>query len=348
MTGPVRESNSGRTRIHVSGEDMSVKQSAVLDNRAAIFSDEKKDNLDSVRTVGLCYGLTNISVFAGVEDYTEGIYNGNPGEDFYIAQKRQHHYLLDELGAEPGYRLLEIGCGLGTLLKTASERKINATGITISRNQWKICRSKNLPVFLSDYRNLPAHWNGRFDGIVVNGALEHFCQPEDAIRGKQNQIYSDMFRIFSSLLDRNSPSRKLVTTALHFRCKHVNPEKLLKSPMSQLNDKSGFHYSILQRGYGGYYPIPGQLADCAKGSFVLIKEVDGTQDYGFTADDWLKKFRHALFRGRFAGALTRHFIRHPVHTFWFVMSFIGPASQLWQFRGKETPVQHFRHTWQAL
>jgi cyclopropane fatty-acyl-phospholipid synthase-like methyltransferase len=327
---------------------MSIKQSIALDNRSAICGNEENDSLKAARTVCLCYGLTNISVFAGVEDYTEGIYNGNPGEDFSIAQKRQHHYLLDELGAEPGYRLLEIGCGLGTLLETASERKIDATGITISKDQWKVCRSKNLPVFLSDYRKLPAYWNGRFDGIIVNGALEHFCQPADAIKGHQNQIYSDMFRIFSSLLDRDSPSRKLVTTALHFRGRHVNPEKLIKSPVLQVFDKTGFHYSILHRGYGGYYPVSGQLAGCAKDIFSLIKEVDGTQDYGFTADDWLKKFRHALFTGRFAGALARHFFHHPVHTFWFVMSFIGPASQLWQFRGQETPVQHFRHTWQAL
>ncbi|MGV8122760.1 MAG: hypothetical protein AB2L14_23610 [Candidatus Xenobiia bacterium LiM19] len=80
-----------------------------------------------------------------------------------------------------------------------------------------------------------------------------------------------------------------------------------------------------------------------------MREVDGTQDYGFTAEDWLRKFRSALFRdGRFGSALVRHFISNPIHTLWFAASFIGPASQLWQFRGSPTPVKHFRHTWQAV
>lgn len=316
---------------------------------AEILKADSTEYLDPVRTVQLCYGITGISVFAGVEDYTEGIYNGNPKEDFFAAQKRQHHYLLDELRAGPGFRLLEIGCGLGTLLETAAERDIEAVGITISKEQCKACHDKNLTVFQKDYKTLSKNWKGRFDGIIVNGALEHFCQPEDAIQGKQNEIYTEMFQIFAPLLDPDSPSRKLATTALHFRDGHIDPHKLLKSPLSQLFTSKEFHFSILHRGYGGYYPVPGQLEKCADGVFTLIKEVDGTRDYGFTAEDWLRKFLRAMVTTtKFPAALTRFFFCNPAHTFWFVMSFLGPASQLWQFRGQETPVQHFRHTWQAV
>ena len=300
-------------------------------------------------TVRLCYRLTGISTIAGIEDYTEGIYNGNPGEDFHMAQRRQHEYLLNELNAGPGFRLLEIGCGLGTLMSAARMRGIEVTGVTISEDQWAACRAKKLPVLLADYRELPCCLKGKFDGIVVNGALEHFCQPEDALDGLQDQIYREMFRIFSSLLDPASRSRKLVTTALHFREKAVEPLKFLKSPLLQLFDSAGFHFSILHHGYGGYYPVEGQLERCAQGKFMLTREVDGTQDYGFTAEDWLKKFKSALCRDfRFGASLARHFISSPLHTLWFVLSFIGPASQLWQFRGVPTPVQHFRHTWQAI
>jgi SAM-dependent methyltransferase len=300
------------------------------------------------RTVRLCYSICGISALAGVEDYTEGIYCGNPGEDFHEAQRRQHNYLLDELEAGPGFRLLEIGCGLGTLLATARERGIDAIGVTVSQDQSAVCSAKNLSVLCADYRELPRDWRGKFDGIIVNGALEHFCQPEDALDGSQDGIYSDMFRIFSFLLDPASSSRRLVTTALHFRGKPVTPDKFLKSPLLQLFDNAGFNFSILHRGYGGYYPAEGQLERCAKGNFVLIREVDGTQDYGFTAEDWLRKFRRALRDFRFGAALIRHLISNPIHTLWFAASFIGPASQLWQFRGRETPVRHYRHTWQAL
>lgn len=299
--------------------------------------------------VRLCYHLTGISALAGVEDYTEGIYNGDPSTDYLEAQRRQHNYLLDEVGTGPGFRLLEIGCGLGTLMMAAQARGSNVTGVTISKEQCAVCRERGLQVVLADYRELPAEWKGQFDGIIVNGALEHFCQPEDVIEGRQDRIYGNMFRIFAWLLRPSSPSRRVITTALHFRASAPPPAKLLRSPLTQLFDPPGFHFSVLHRGYGGYYPTLGQLERCARGHFQLVREVDGTQDYGFTAEDWLRLFRRALFRyPRFGATLLRHFIRHPVHTFWFVSSFLGPASQLWQFRGTPTPVQHFRHTWQAV
>lgn len=294
-----------------------------------------------------CYHLTGISRIAGVEDYTEGIYHGDPQADYHEAQRRQHAYLLDELKAGPGFRLLEIGCGLGTLMAAARARGCQPTGVTISEDQHAVCRAKGLDVLLADYRALPKQWKGAFDGIVVNGALEHFCQPGDAIGGRQDHIYENMFRIFSELLDPASPSRRVVTTALHFRGSPVAPVKFLRSPLLQLFDRRGFHFAILHRGYGGYYPVAGQLERCASRFFRLVREVDGTQDYGFTAEDWLKMFRRALNRG-FGKALLRHFLHDPVHSFWFAASFLGPASQLWQFRGDPTPVQHFRHTWEAV
>ncbi len=320
----------------------------IMDRVIPLEKNDRADSCKSTRTVHLCYGLTGISVLAGVEDYTEGIYGGNPGEDYCAAQRRQHEYLLDELKAGPGFRLLEIGCGLGTLLEAARDRGIDATGVTISDDQWAVCCAKKLPVLRANYREIPLHWRGKFDGIIVNGALEHFCQPEDALKGMQDGIYRDMFRIFASLLDPASNSRRLVTTALHFRGKPVEPGKFLKSPLLQIFDRAGFHFSILHRGYGGYYPAEGQLESCARGNFKLQREVDGTEDYGFTAEDWKRKFRRAFFHSPFGTALVRHFISNPFHTLWFTASFIGPASQLWQFRGPETPVRHFRHTWQAV
>ena len=304
--------------------------------------------LDEVANiVRRCYHLAGISSLAGVEDYTEGIYCGDPGVDYHEAQRRQHAYLLDELGAGPGFRLLEIGCGLGTLMQAARLRGCDVTGVTISEDQRAVCRAKGLRVVLADYRALPPEWQGAFDGIVVNGALEHFCQPADAIAGRQDHVYRNMFAIFAGLLDPDSPSQRVVTTALHFRGSPVAPAKFLRSPFLQWLDPHGFHFAILHRGYGGYYPVAGQLERCASGFFRLVREVDGTQDYGFTAEDWLRMFRRAFRRG-FGAALLRHFLRRPVHSFWFAASFLGPASELWQFRGDPTPVQHFRHTWETL
>lgn len=301
------------------------------------------------RNVVNLYDVTGVTPLAGIEDYTDGIYNGDSSIPYDVAQKNQHNYLLDKIGAGDGFRLLDVGCGLGTLLETARERGVNGTGITISEDQVAKCKAKGLDIYLFNYKHLPQEWNKRFDGIIANGSLEHFCQPEEAIEGKQNQVYEEMFRIFASLLDSDSSSQKVATTAIHFRDNHIDPRKLLKNPFLQLFDKEGFHASILHRGYGGYYPIKGQLEECAKDTFSLVNEVDGTEDYRITSGHWCEKYRNALRHNpNFRKGLIRHFLKRPLHTFWTTMSCVGFQSWLWQFRGEHPRTILFRHTWQKV
>src|SRR3989344_7257253 len=228
------------------------------------------NTMTAPRNVVNLYDVTSVTPLVGIEDYTDGIYNRDVSLDHTTAQKNQHTYLLSEVGAEEGFRLLDIGCGLGTLLETARERGVRGTGITISKSQTLACRKKGLDVYLLNYKAIPREWNGQFDGIIANGSLEHFCQPEDAIAKKQNQIYREMFEIFDRLLNPDSPQQRVATTAIHFRGEAINPTKLLKNPFLQISDEEGFHASVLHRGYGGYYPAQGQLKECAKDSFDLI------------------------------------------------------------------------------
>jgi len=37
--------------------------------------------------------MTGVTPMAGIQDYTEGIYQGDPFTDYAIAQKNQHNYL---------------------------------------------------------------------------------------------------------------------------------------------------------------------------------------------------------------------------------------------------------------
>ncbi len=299
------------------------------------------------RNVANLYDITNITPLAGIEDYTEGIYNGDSSIPHGIAQKAQHNYLLDEIEAEDGFRLLDVGCGLGTLLETARERGIIGTGITISEEQIKRCKNKGLDVYLFDYKNLPEEWSGKFDGIIANGSLEHFCQPEDVIAGRQDQIYREMFEIFARLLNPYSSSQRVATTAIHFRNRHIDPKKLLKNPLLQIFNKEGFHLSVLYRGYGGYYPIQRQLEECAKDYFKLIKEVDGTEDYKITSEHWTREYNKAFFTNpKLMKELLKRFLKRPSHTFWVASSYVGLQSWPWQFRGENSPVVLYRHTWQ--
>lgn len=77
------------------------------------------------------------------------------------AQLRKIQTLLDRLGLKPGQRLLEIGCGWGTLAVEAARRGVSVVGLTLSTEQkaWaeqKIAAaglSDRIEIRLQDYRD---------------------------------------------------------------------------------------------------------------------------------------------------------------------------------------------------
>jgi cyclopropane-fatty-acyl-phospholipid synthase len=77
------------------------------------------------------------------------------------AQLRKVHTLLDRLDLKPGERLLEIGCGWGTLAIEAAKRGVEVVGLTLSGEQkaWadrKIAAaglSDKIEIRLQDYRD---------------------------------------------------------------------------------------------------------------------------------------------------------------------------------------------------
>jgi cyclopropane fatty-acyl-phospholipid synthase-like methyltransferase len=296
-----------------------------------------------------CYDAASLSLLVGIEDYTDGVYHGDRSTPYAVAQRAQHEYLLDQLGVRPGFRLLDVGCGSGSLLRGAHERGADATGITISPPQVDLGHARGLDVRLMNYLDLAKHFGREFDGVVANGSIEHFCQPEVARAGGQEAVYARMFELVEGVLRTDSPARRVVTTVIHFRGDGVPPERILRFPLWLPFERRAFHLGILHRGYGGYYPAAGQLARCASPWFELVCEQDGTLDYHFTADDWLAKVRAGLRRNQvFRRELLRLFVRRPRHTFWFALSFLGPESWHWQFRGAVPPTMLLRQTWKAV
>jgi cyclopropane-fatty-acyl-phospholipid synthase len=83
------------------------------------------------------------------------------GDSLEDAQLRKVHRLLDRLELKPGQRLLEIGCGWGTLAIEAAKRGAQVVGLTLSTEQkaWaeeKITAaglSPQVEIRLQDYRD---------------------------------------------------------------------------------------------------------------------------------------------------------------------------------------------------
>ncbi|HVY01270.1 MAG TPA: class I SAM-dependent methyltransferase [Candidatus Nanoarchaeia archaeon] len=295
------------------------------------------------------YDLIDSWVGQGIEDFTEGIYNGNPLTPYLEAQRNQHNFILDELHLpQEGGRILEIGCGNGTLLEAAKERRISGVGLTISPIQVKRCNKKGLVVLLQDYRDVTPFHVGSFHGVIANGSLEHFVTPQDAAEGKQDKIYVDLFDRVSSFLGRG---QRFVTTAIHYN-RIPDPLVVQQNPLSLPWNSDNMHYAFVLGNLGCYYPKQGQLENCAKSKFKLVKEVDGTQDYRITSEHWLSHlWPSCLASVNFWKNLAEKGKRDPKHTLSSLFQYVFTQSWNWQFRPDkygEAPTRLLRQTWEKI
>ena len=95
---------------------------------------------------------------------------GSADDSLVDAQLRKVHTLLDRLDLKPGHRLLEIGCGWGTLAIEAAKRGAQVVGLTLSKEQkaWaeeKIAAaglSSQIEIRLQDYRET----DEQFDAVA--------------------------------------------------------------------------------------------------------------------------------------------------------------------------------------
>jgi cyclopropane-fatty-acyl-phospholipid synthase len=95
------------------------------------------------------------------------------------AQERKLELVCHKLGLEPGQRLLDVGCGWGSLLLHAARRHgVHAVGITLSESQAAEARARvaaaglanRVQVYVADYRELH---EAPFDAIASIGMVEH-------------------------------------------------------------------------------------------------------------------------------------------------------------------------------
>ncbi|TJZ89942.1 methyltransferase domain-containing protein [Paracoccus gahaiensis] len=113
-------------------------------------------------------------------------------ESLKAAQNAKYASLIDEIGAEPGDHVLEIGCGWGGFAEyAAAERGLRVTGLTISQAQHDYARERirraglddHVDIRLQDYRDA----RGNYDGIA---SIEMF----EAVGERYWPVYFDTVR----------------------------------------------------------------------------------------------------------------------------------------------------------
>ena len=90
------------------------------------------------------------------------------------AQEHKLDLICRKLDLHPGMRMLDIGCGWGSLAKYAAENfQVAVVGITVSREQVELaqtlCEGLPVEIRLQDYRDV----SERFDRIASVGMIEH-------------------------------------------------------------------------------------------------------------------------------------------------------------------------------
>lgn len=98
--------------------------------------------------------------------------------DLDAAQCAKMELISRKLGLRRGDRLLDIGCGFGSLLRHAAEHYgCEGVGITVSTPQcdWATARNAGLPLrfLVADYRSEEIARLGPFDRVVSVGMFEH-------------------------------------------------------------------------------------------------------------------------------------------------------------------------------
>jgi cyclopropane-fatty-acyl-phospholipid synthase len=129
----------------------------------------------AARNIPVHYDLGNDFFAAWLDEtmsYSSAVFAEPDGDEpLEVAQERKVRALLDRLSLRPGDKLLDIGCGWGTLARIAArDYGVKVTAITLSPAQksWADRHAQNAGLFgkistrLTDYRDI----DGQFDAIA--------------------------------------------------------------------------------------------------------------------------------------------------------------------------------------
>lgn len=207
-------------------------------------------------------------LFLDKEMYYSCAYFNNPGESLEQAQQNKANLIARKLLLEPGMKVLDIGCGWGSLsLHLAAHHDVHVTGITLSNEQLRVAqdeaKKRNLEsktaFHLADYREHVS----QYDRIVSVGMLEHVGVthlPEYFSR------VSDMLADDGVALIHTIGNKQKAIATNPWIEKYIFP--------------------------GGRIPSLGETAAGIEGSRLMLTDLEvWRMHYAWTLREWLKRFQ---------------------------------------------------------
>ncbi|MBD2165163.1 class I SAM-dependent methyltransferase [Calothrix membranacea FACHB-236] len=197
-----------------------------------------------------------------------------------LAQIRKVDFHINQAKAKNAKRVLDIGCGWGTVLQRLVEVHgvEQAVGLTLSEAQKDWISAKKHPqieVNLESWLNYsPAK---PFDAIISIGAFEHFVKPELSSNEKID-VYRTFFTRCHEWL-KPGGSMSIQTIAYGKR----KPEEVQKNLGAQFANQEIFPESDS--------PRLTEITAAAEGIFEVISVRNDRMDYVRTLQAWLTNFR---------------------------------------------------------
>lgn len=137
----------------------------------------------------------------------------DPNENLDTAQTRKLDLVARKLELSPGDRLLDVGCGWGSMaIHAALHFGVHATGITLSESQAELARARaraagvsdRVEILVRDYREM----DGQFDAISSIGMVEHVGreQLDEYFRVMRGLLAPGGLVLNHGIVDRNHTS----------------------------------------------------------------------------------------------------------------------------------------------
>ncbi len=195
-------------------------------------------------------------------------YFRSPNDDLERAQHAKCEHIARKLCLRPGQRVLDIGCGWGSLaLYLAEHHQVHVTGLTLSAEQLKVAEQRAIDRGLSHLVNFRLQdyrlHRGQYDRVVSVGMFEH--------------VGKAAYRKFFACVERALATGGIAlihTIADQQQAGSVNP---------------WIRQNIFP---GGHIPSAGQVVPAIEQSRLAIADLECWRDhYALTLAEWNRRFQ---------------------------------------------------------